>query len=920
MQSESIDFVKGTIESPAGRATTYGPLKMKELGYDVDRLPFSVRVLLENALRRASRIRGAATVAHRLASWPSSVAEEMPFMPYRVLLQDYTGVPLIVDLASMRDAARLAGLPTSVVSSKVPVDLVIDHSIQVDSWGSEEAFGLNLEKEYERNSERYSLLKWAQSAFPGLRVFPPGKGICHQVNLEYISKVVATSEVAGTLEAFPDTLVGTDSHTTMVNGLGVLGWGVGGIEAEAVMLGEPYPMPIPKVLGVNLIGRLREGVTPTDMVLTVTEKLRQKNVVGSFVEFFGEGYSMLSVPDRATIGNMSPEYGATVGFSPVDGATLSYLRATGRTPSQVDFVRRYAVENGLYVTDVEPRYSEVLTIDLDDVEPSVAGPRNPEERRSLRSLPSFCDGLYSPQRTPLQSGVTAEGGSELVDVATKGTVQATVGVARTPEVLPGDGTVIIAAITSCTNTSNPTVMVGAGLLAKNAIERGLRPKGWVKCSLAPGSTVVTDYLANAGVLRDLYALGFNLVGYGCGTCIGNSGPLSNSVEREIKNRDLYAVAVLSGNRNFDGRIHPLAKGAFLMSPMLVVAYSLAGKIDFDFYNTPLGRSESDGSSIFLKDIWPSLNDIRAAVDRSLTPELFQRKYAEILKGDERWNSLSSYKDDVYHWEDGSTYVRSPPWFHPELSLTTKRDIRGARALAVLEDKVTTDHISPAGTIPVDGPAGQYLLSQGVDMVHFSSFGSRRGNHEVMTRGGFSNIRLKNLLAAGKTGGWTKHVPSGKLLSIYEASVEYAKGGVPLIVIAGKQYGAGSSRDWAAKAPRLLGVRAVMAEDFERIHRGNLLAMGVVPLQFKEGESRKTLGLTGEEEFDILGLANVKHPREWVEVVAKGSQGVEKRFTALVRVDNETELQYLERGGILPFVFSRLDSSARDSGDRGARES
>ena len=895
------DFAKQKIETPSGSAYAFNVLKLKELGYDVERLPYSIRVLLENSLRHTPGVDGAADSALSLAAWPGGKTEEMPFMPFRVLLQDYTGVPLIVDLAAMRDAARKAGLDVRAVNSTVPVDLVIDHSVQVDSWSNEMAFDTNLEREYERNAERYSLLKWAQSSFRGLTVFPPGKGICHQVNLEYISRVVSISEADGAREAFPDTLVGTDSHTTMVNGLGVLGWGVGGIEAEAVMLGEPYHMPIPRVLGVRFTGALREGVTPTDLVLAVTEKLRERNVVGQFVEFFGEGYRELSVPDRATIGNMSPEYGATVGFSPVDKATLSYLRATGRQEAYVDFVRRYCTDFGFFVNgDMEPRYSDVLQIDLDKIESAIAGPRNPEERRTLRSVPSFVNTLLGAHRS--SSTATTSSASSGAQVTLQDRTRPTIA----PQSLQ-DGAVIIAAITSCTNTSNPTVMVGAGLLAKRAVEAGLTAKPWVKRSLAPGSTVVTDYLRNAGVQKYLDVLGFNLVGYGCTTCIGNSGPLAPEIEKEITQRDLYAVAVLSGNRNFDGRIHPLARGAFLMSPMLVVAYSIAGRIDFDFENTPLG-SGKDGSPVFLRDIWPSLGEIKKSIERSLSPELYVKRYSEILVGDARWKSLSSYADDVYHWDERSTYIRRPSWFDQEFMVPADNDIHGARVLAVLEDKVTTDHISPAGSITVDGPAGRYLTSHGVDMIHFSSYGSRRGNHEVMVRGGFSNIRLKNLLGGGRAGGWTTHIPTGKVMPIYDAAMEYAKDQTPLIVIAGKQYGAGSSRDWAAKAPRLLGVRAVIAENFERIHRSNLIAMGVLPLEFARGENMTTLGLTGNEEYDVLGVSSMSGPRATLDVVARdrGTKN-EKRFKVLARIDNGTELQYIRRGGVLPFVFSRLTS-------------
>ena len=1419
MPLESLGRTREKLDTSQGKATVCNILKLEELGYQIDRLPYSIRILLENAVRYSEQMPSALEAAHALAQWPRTVDSETPFMPHRVLLQDYTGVPLIVDLASMREAARAAGLNAGAINSRVPVDLIIDHSIQVDAWGNDLAFSVNLEKEYERNTERYSLLKWAQSSFKGMRVFPPGKGICHQFNLEYLSQVVALSEKDGAFEAYPDTLVGTDSHTTMVNGLGCLGWGVGGIEAEAVMLGEPYHMPIPRVLGVKFTGALREGVTPTDLVLTVTEKLREKNVVGAFVEYFGEGYRELSVPDRATIGNMSPEYGATAGYSPVDDTTLAYLAGTARPKAHLVLVSRYARQFGFFVTDVEPLYSEVVQIDLDKIEPSIAGPRNPEERRVLASVPSFARTLLDQRRA--QSASVPSGGS-----------------ARTQQMLEddgpihsglSDGAVIIAAITSCTNTSNPTVMVGAGLIAKKAIEAGLTVKPWVKPSLAPGSTVVTDYLQKSDLLRYLDKLGFALVGYGCTTCIaegtpvlmadgttrrieflpsgggakvfaptekgmlglslqsrlidngvrdcvdlvlqdgrtltctpdhkllsadgrwiradqlavgrdrvviglegprdapgedesdyvlragdltlkmdtqvdrdrtlafvrilghvlndgsisvrgqgrmnigqavdrevalsdielltglrpaasryderkwsialpraltkaftalpgvqkgrrisqsptipefvldpscpvsvvreflggmfgadghapklhqwgdredestleppafsqstipahlqqtremfsqlirllshcgvktqgsqiydyptrrskstypsakdgiprievrltipdglsftervgyrycvekqmrataasvywrlvegigkqrlwmaaqiaqlhrerpalsfaqaraqvsvtllghekenslppvvsphyalleghdrfsrlpfaedyrfrpyhranysflspvgllkelgvsgwfvppksgerptdpklhavpkeanalptlslrvvdrratgprhvydltvdgshsflaegiavhnciGNSGPLAPEIERELKERDLYGVAVLSGNRNFDGRIHPLAKGSFLMSPMLVVSYALAGRIDFDFQKTPLGTSGA-GNPVYLRDLWPSLSEVKTAVEASLDPSLYARRYADATKGDSRWEGLTTFSDEVYHWEGSSTYIRNPPWFDPSQSEPANRDISGARVLAVFEDKVTTDHISPAGTIQVDSPAGAYLKEKGVDLAHLSTYGSRRGDHEVMVRGGFSNIRLRNLLAMGKEGGYTSHFPDGALMSIYDAAMKYEREKIPLLVLAGKQYGAGSSRDWAAKAPKLLGVKAVIAESFERIHRSNLVAMGVIPLQFRDGEGVKQLGLTGAETFDVVGLKEIDSPKKWVDVIARGRSG-EKRFKALVRVDNETEVRYVHSGGVLPYVFGRLSKT------------
>ncbi|MDG6974978.1 MAG: aconitate hydratase AcnA [Nitrososphaerota archaeon] len=892
MPLENFEGVKEKLDSVGGKATAYNVLKLKDMGYDVDRLPYSIRVLLENAVRHSGKVHGALEAAHQLAQWPKSAGSETPFMPGRVLLQDYTGVPLIVDLAAMRDAAKAAGLDPAAVNSKIPVDLVIDHSIQVDAWGDDLALSINLEKDYDRNSERYALLKWAQSSFKGMRVFPPGKGICHQFNLEYLSQVVTERDG----EVFPDTLVGTDSHTTMVNGLGVLGWGVGGIEAEAVMLGEPYHMPVPKVYGVEFTGTLREGVTPTDLVLTVTERLRERNVVGAFVEYFGEGYGQLSVPDRATMGNMSPEYGATAGFFPVDEATIRYLSGTARPRAHVDLVSRYARRCGFFAGAVEPIYSEVIRVDLDKIEPSISGPRNPEERHTLVSVPSIARPFLDRPRPSESGGVAGAGRSQLALKANEA-----------PDALP-DGAVVIAAITSCTNTSNPTVMVGAGLIAKRAVEAGLALKPWVKPSLSPGSMVVTDYLQSSDLLRHLNALGFYLTGLGCQTCIGNSGPLAPAVEKEIRERDVYAVAALSGNRNFDGRIHPLAKGSFLMSPMLVVAYGLAGRIDFDFASTPLGRGR-DGRPVFLKDLWPSLGEVKKTVEASLNSGLYEKRYADAMKGDERWQRLASYADDVYHWEPSSTYIKDPPWFRPPLTDPSKEDIRGARALAVFEDKITTDHISPAGTIAADSPAGEYLEGHGVDFVHFSTYGSRRGNHEILVRGGFSNIRLRNLLAGGKEGGYTKHFPDGTVMTIYDAAMKYVEEKVPLVILAGKQYGAGSSRDWAAKAPRLLGVRAVMAESFERIHRSNLVAMGVIPLQFKEGEGVKQLGLTGEEFIDVAGIEEMRSPKEWVEVVARG-KGEEKKFKALVRVDNATEMQYLRSGGVLSYVFGRLADAAR----------
>ena len=898
---DSFDFVKATIDTHDGRAEYFGLSKLHEIGCDLERLPYSIKILLENTLRSSGKIPGAKDAVYRLSEWPKSIGEELPFMPYRVLLQDYTGVPLIVDLAAMRSAFARRKLDPRTVNSKVPVDLIIDHSVQVDSWSMPDALLLNLEKEYERNSERYALLKWAQSSFSGMRIFPPGKGICHQVNLEYLAKVVALHETGGVLTAFPDTLVGTDSHTTMVNGLGVLGWGVGGIEAEAVMLSEPYYMPIPRVIGVKLTGQLQEGATPTDLVLTVTEALRKEDPIGAFVEYFGDAYRELSVPDRATLGNMSPEYGATVGFSPVDEQTIAYLTGTGREKGHTKFVSEYCKVQKLFLerTSPHPNYSKIITIDLDKIEPSIAGPRNPDERVSLKSAPTLIANVIEQYKrtgpAPPSVGKIADDGYQLslLHNTPKGD--------GTPN--PGqlsDGSIVIAAITSCTNTSNPTVMIGAGLLARKAVVLGLSPKDYVKRSLAPGSKVVKDYLSKSGLLRDLEVLGFNIVGYGCTTCIGNSGPLNPEIEKQIRDRDLYAVAVLSGNRNFDGRIHPLAKASFLMSPVLVVAYSLVGRIGFDFYREPIGTGK-DGRKVFLKDIWPTMKEIRETISNSLSPEFYKKTYGAALEGDEKWKTLQSPTGDAYAWDEKSTYIREPPWFMNKNETVT--DLSNARVLAIFEDKITTDHISPAGTIPTDSPAGLYLQQNGVQRTMFSTYGSRRGNHEVMVRGGFANIRLKNILANGKEGGWTVHQPSGEVMTIYDAATRYIVEKIPLLILAGKQYGAGSSRDWAAKVVKLLGVRVVIAESFERIHRSNLVAMGVLPLEFKKGESWKNLGLEGDETYEVKGISGIKGPKTSLTVNAKG-KNKQTSFEVTARLDNQVDVEYYRDGGVLPYVFGK----------------
>jgi aconitate hydratase len=897
--TERFDFTKATIETYKGKAFYYNIKKLEELGYDLEALPYSIKVLLENSLRSSGKVPGASEAVHLLSKWPKSIGSELPFMPYRVLLQDYTGVPLIVDLAAMRSAVARAKRNPKMINSKVPTDLITDHSVQVDNWGALSALFFNMEKEYERNAERYSLLKWAQSSFDGMRIFPPGKGICHQVNLEYLASVVAVRESDGSLTAFPDTLVGTDSHTTMVNGLGVLGWGVGGIEAEAVMLGEPYYMPIPKVIGVEFTGELQEGATPTDLVLTVTEALRKEDVVGAFVEYFGEAYGQLSVPDRATIGNMSPEYGATAGFSPVDNTTTEYLLGTGRPQDQVEFVKKYCLLQGLFLQgdSARPSYSKIITINLAKIEPSIAGPRNPDERVPLRSVPAVIPNLIAQytrkvKTVPTGRSYVADDGYQLLAPSDHNMGN---GAASGDPGTLQDGSIVIAAITSCTNTSNPTVMVGAGLLAKKAASLGLKPKEFVKRSLAPGSTVVTDYLVKSDLLRYFEELGFNIVGYGCTTCIGNSGPLAPEVEKQIKERDLYSIAVLSGNRNFDGRIHPLVRGSFLMSPMLVVAYALAGRIGFDFYKEALGKT-ADGSQIYLKDIWPTMTEIRKVVANSLSSQLYRERYAYALEGDDKWQKLQAPSGDVYAWDEKSTYIKEPPWFTMENGKSQISDVKNARALAALEDKVTTDHISPAGSIPADGPAGIYLQEHGVPRIKFSTYGSRRGNHEVMVRGAFGNIREEGL---------TTHFPSGELMSIYDAAVRYQREHVPLIILAGKQYGTGSSRDWAAKATKLLGVRAVIAESFERIHRSNLIAMGVLPLEFLQNQGWRSLGLRGDETFSIRGISDLK-PKSRLTVNAR-SKDKTTTFEVIARLDNEVELEYYRVGGVLPFVFNKLTS-------------
>jgi aconitate hydratase len=868
--------------------------------FDVARLPYSLKVLLENLLRTEGNGAVQAADIEALGSWDPKAepSSEIAFSPARVLMQDFTGVPGIVDLAAMRDAmAELGGDPQKI-NPLVPAELVIDHSVQVDVFGRRDAFQRNVEREFERNLERYAFLRWGQTAFDNFAVVPPDTGICHQVNLEYLSRVVFVKDRGGELpQAYPDTLVGTDSHTPMVNGLGVLGWGVGGIEAEAVMLGQPMSMLVPQVLGVQLHGAMREGTTATDLVLAIAETLRAKGVVGRFVEFFGSGIASLPLADRATIGNMSPEFGSTVSIFPIDSETLRYLEFTGRPREQVELVEAYARTQGLWhdADTPAPLFSDTIDLDLAEIVPSIAGPRRPQDRVPLTEARArYREALasYRSEPTGNDRGARASAGN---------------GDAGASERLE-DGHVVIAAITSCTNTSNPNVMIGAGLLARNAVRRGLHVKPWVKTSLAPGSMVVTDYLDRSGLTEPLEALGYNLVGYGCTTCIGNSGPLEETISREINERDLTVAAVLSGNRNFEGRINPDTKMNYLASPPLVVAYALAGTMDIDLTTEPLGEGD-DGQPVYLRDIWPSSKEIADTVGSALQSDMFRRRYSEVYEGDAHWRSLEIPSGDRFAWDGDSTYVRRPPFFEnlspdPEPA----SDITGARALALLGDSVTTDHISPAGSIKRDSPAGRYLQEHGVAPADFNSYGSRRGNHEVLIRGTFANIRLRNRLAADRLGalpegGHTYHLPEGEQMTIYDAAMRYAQEGVPLIVLGGKEYGSGSSRDWAAKGSRLLGVRAVMAESFERIHRSNLVGMGVLPLQFRDGESIASLGLTGEETFSITGFAAAIAAGELPLHATVEADGT--TFETRVRIDTPMEVSYFRHGGILHYVLRQL---------------
>ena len=932
---------RATLQS-GGKSYTYYRLdSLAQKGVELSRLPFSLRVLLENLLRREDGVTVTADDIEFIAKWQPAAepSREIAYMPARVLMQDFTGVPAIVDLGAMRDAMKALGGDTGKINPLIPAELVIDHSVQVDEYGLKNAYDLNSLLEFQRNRERYAFLKWGQTAFDNFSAVPPGMGICHQVNLEYLARVVFTTKDG---EAYPDTCVGTDSHTTMVNGLGVLGWGVGGIEAEAAMLGQPVSMLVPQVVGFRLTGKLKQGTTATDLVLTVTEMLRKHGVVGKFVEFFGSGISELPLADRATIANMAPEYGATCGFFPVDAETLTYLRLTGRTADQVNLVEEYQKAQGMFHTADAPEaeYSSTLSLDLATVEPSVAGPKRPQDRVALsqtkesfaKALPS----LYGPnanvkgdrQITRWQG----EGGHSSADGSVESSIAAPepgkdghleTGLEAIPSVKQRlgidvdpylhHGSIVIAAITSCTNTSNPYVMMAAGLLAKKAVEKGLETPPWVKTSLAPGSRVVTDYYDKAGLSQYLDALRFNTVGYGCTTCIGNSGPLPTDVSQAIEDHGLVAVSVLSGNRNFEGRINSDVRANYLMSPPLVVAYALAGTIDFDFDTEPIGFSK-DNTAVFLKDIWPSQEEVNKTVADSIDAEMFRHQYSTVSDGDKNWQSLQFPLGDVYGWEPDSTYIRKAPYFDGMPATPAPVvDIVDARVLAVLGDSVTTDHISPAGSIKLNGPAGKYLTDNGVKPGDFNSYGSRRGNHEVMVRGTFANVRLRNKLAPGTEGGVTRLLPEGTGMSIYDASVEYAKRGTPLAILAGKEYGSGSSRDWAAKGPRLLGIRFVLAESYERIHRSNLVGMGILPLQFQHGENAESLQLTGEETYSVPGLKTMLEAKfadgKQITVEAKRADGTIVSIPATVRIDTPQEILYYQHGGILQYVLRQLAGKA-----------
>ncbi|MCB9119817.1 MAG: aconitate hydratase AcnA [Caldilinea sp.] len=887
---------RDTFDTGSGNAVLYRLSALEKAGFNMQRLPFSIRILLEAALRQADGFEITKEAIEIIANWGADTAGkvEIPFKPARVILQDFTGVPSVVDLAALRNAmARMGGDPKKV-NPLVPVDLVIDHSVQVDQFGSVLALFYNAELEFERNRERYEFLKWGQEAFDNFRVVPPATGIVHQVNLEYLAGVVLQSTNGETV-AFPDSLVGTDSHTTMINGLGVLGWGVGGIEAEAVMLGQPIYMLMPEVVGFKLTGELPQGATATDLVLRATEMLRKKGVVGKFVEFYGPGMSKLSLADRATIANMAPEYGATMGFFPVDEETLRYLIGTGRSEEQVELVSRYCKEQGLFHTadTPDPEFTDYLELDMSTVKPALAGPKRPQDRIDLDGMKQMWNAALTAPVGPRGYGLEREALDTSVDVSFAGR-----------EFTLKHGHVVIAAITSCTNTSNPSVMVGAGLLAKKAVERGLDVKPWVKASMAPGSKVVTSYMDAAGLTPYLEALNFHTVGYGCTTCIGNSGPLPEPISKGIKQGDLVAAAVLSGNRNFEGRVSPDVRANFLASPPLVVAYAIAGTVNIDMETEPLGY-DPNGNPVYLRDVWPTQEEIQSTVRRALRPEMFREQYGNVFDGNEEFNAVKVAGGDLFAWDPASTYIKEPPFFTIEREVAPVQPIVGARVLAVMPDSTTTDHISPAGNIARNSPAARYLESHGVPREEWNSYGSRRGNHEIMMRGTFANIRIKNQMLDGEEGGDTVYIPAMEKMPIWDAAAKYIADGTPLVVLAGKEYGTGSSRDWAAKGVQLQGVRAVIAESFERIHRSNLVGMGILPLQFKAGESVKSLGLSGFETIDIVGLSDDMHPGQEYTVRATSDSGVVTEFKAVSRIDTPVEVNYYKNGGILQTVLRRM---------------
>ena len=902
MAKQDAYGIRSSLEV-GGKTYAYYRLQgLEEQGLgSIGKLPFSIKVLLEAAVRQYDGHAITKDHVKLLATWAEGRQDkEIPFIPARIVLQDFTGVPVVVDLAAMRDTVKKAGGDPKRINPLVPVDLVIDHSVMVDAFGSPDAQETNERIEFERNGERYRFLRWAQTAFENFRAVPPGTGIVHQVNLEYLATVAATKTVDGETVVFPDSLVGTDSHTTMINGLGVVGWGVGGIEAEAGMLGQPLYFVTPEVIGFKLTGKLAEGATATDLALTVTQMLRKKGVVGKFVEFFGPGLSNISLPDRATVANMAPEYGATIGFFPVDHISLDFLRQTGRSEEQIALVEAYYKAQGMFRTDdtPDPVFSDVIELDLSTIVPSLAGPKRPQDRIELTAMKESWNTII---RTPIEKGgygLTEEKIAETVEVKHKNGKVSKM----------GTGAVVIAAITSCTNTSNPSVMLGAGLVAKKAVERGLTVKEYVKTSLTPGSLVVTDYLKKAGLMEPLEKLGFHIAGYGCATCIGNSGPLPDEVSQAIADSDLTVASVLSGNRNFEGRVHAQVKANFLASPPLVVAYAIAGTVDIDLTKDPLGY-DPNGQPVYLRDIWPSSQEIQDAINQSLTPDMFRAKYANVFTQNERWNKIPVPQGESYEWDEKSTYIANPPFFENlHEGVKDLGDITGARALALLGDNVTTDHISPAGSIKVDSPAGKYLIEHGVKREDFNSYGSRRGNHEVMMRGTFANIRIRNQVAPGTEGGVTKYLPTDEVMSIYDAAMKYQADGTNLVVIAGKEYGMGSSRDWAAKGTYLLGIKAVIAESFERIHRANLVGMGVLPLQFQNGDNWQSLGITGRETFDIVGLTNDIKPGDTVKVVATREDGSKFEFPVTVRLDSYVDIEYYRNGGILQTVLRQMIAS------------